>query len=149
MYFYSFKDGELGACQFSDATARRLVLVSLYALHREYTATGWDLTDPESALKELEDHSAFVFIDDRVICLSESKPWFSNEPVVSEEFVTDGIRPEQVKQVIEAVCRLMGVRRYAVGTRAVANGRHAGLSKLYQQEGLTVSTVELTGVVDG
>lgn len=149
MYIYSFVGGELVACVFPEHTARRLILASMYALHKGYSETGWRLKDPEEALAELEGHAAFVFVGDKVICLTESQPWFSDESIVSEEFVTDGIHPVLTIAVIKAVCGLMNIRRFAVGTRAVANERHAGLAKLYQRDGLTVSAIELSGVVHG
>lgn len=143
----SWINGELVECPFSIRAQKQLLLISLYALRESYADTGWDIRSPQEAAEELMDGGLFVFVGSQLMCLSDVRPWFSNEHVITEEFVDPGIPLETVKAVMEYVCRLMGFKRYMVGTRAAANQRHAGLAKKYQQEGLSVSTVELMGVV--
>lgn len=144
----SWINGELVECQFSQATQKRLLLCSLYALRDTYQGSGWALAEPEDAAADLTDGGLFVFVGDKLMCLSDVKPWFATEHIITEEFVDQGIPLETVKAVCEYVCRLLGFKRYTVGTRAAANGRHAGLAKKYQQTGLSVSTVELMGVIN-
>lgn len=148
----SWVNGTLVECEFSERAQRHLLLCSLYALRDTYLATGWQMKTPEEAaeaLTESEDDSFFVFVGDKLVCLSAAQPWFSKEYVLTEEFVDPGVPPETVKAIMLEVCRLVDIDRFEVGTRAVANQRHAGLSRLYQQQGLAVSTVTLMGVVNG
>lgn len=145
----SWENGQLVPCKFSERGQLKLLLCSLYDLRDGYAPTGWKLAEPETAAAELIDDGLFVFVADKIICLSEARPWFSSEHVITEEFVDQGIPLDTVVQVMRAVCALVGCQRFTVGTRAAANQRHAGLAKLYQQHGLAVSTVELMGVQDG
>lgn len=147
MWAYSWTGKELVECEWSPKAQHSLLMASLYALHDKYKGEGWVLETPEEAAKELVQGNLFVFIGHRLICLSQTKPWFSKEHIVVEEFVDEGIQLETVKAVCEFACRTIGLRRYTVGTRAATNQRHAGLARLYQREGLTVSTVELMGVI--
>lgn len=143
----SWVNGELVECRFSERAQRKLLLCSLYHLRDSYKDTGWALAEPEEAAAELSDGALFVFVGDKLMCISDVKPWFAAEHIIAEEFVDPGIPLETVKAVCEYVCKLLGFKRYTVGTRAAANQRHAGLAKKYQQHGLSVSTVELMGVV--
>lgn len=147
MWSVSWDGEKLIECQLLPRTQRSLLLLSLYTLRDRYAGEGWALETPETAAEELTPGNLFVFVDDKLMCLSQSKPWFSAEYVITEEFVDEGILLETVKAVCEAACREIGIRRYTVGTRAAPNQRHAGLASLYQREGLTVSTVELMGVI--
>lgn len=149
MQAVSWKSGQLMACEYSEATQLSLLLCSLYALRDGYASTGWKLVEPEEAAAELMDDNLFVFVGDKLMCLSESRPWFSAENVITEEFVDEGIPLDTVVDVLKAVCERAGCNRFTVGTRAAANQRHAGLAKLYQRQGLSVSTVELVGELHG
>lgn len=147
MWSMSWVGGKLTECQFLPRAQKSLLLASLYALRDRYASEGWALETPENAAQELLDGNIFIFVGDKLMCLSQAKPWFSTEFVLTEEFVDEGISLETVKAVCEYACREIGIKRYTVGTRAAANQRHAGLARLYQREGLTVSTVELMGVI--
>ena len=147
MWSVSWDGEKMIECQLLPRTQRSLLLLSLYTLRDRYAGEGWALETPETAAEELTPGNLFVFVGDKLMCLSQSKPWFSAEYVITEEFVDEGIPLETVKAVCEAACRDIGIRRYTVGTRAAPNQRHAGLASLYQREGLTVSTVELMGVI--
>lgn len=148
MHFFKWQSGKLEQSTFSERAARQLVLCSLYALRDSYAGQGWILAEPSEAFEALEaDDAAIVFVDDKIICLTASRPWFAGETVLSEEFVDPGIPVETVAAVCREVCGLLFIRRFEVGTRAAANSRHAGLAKKYSQAGLTVSTIGLTGTI--
>ena len=147
MWSYSWTGEKLVQCLFTTRAQKSLLLASLYVLRDKYKDEGWDLETPENAAHELEQGNLFVFVGDKLMCLSQVKPWFSKEHIITEEFVDEGIPLATVKAVCEFAGREIGVKRYTVGTRAATNQRHAGLASLYQREGLTVSTVELMGVI--
>lgn len=145
----SWESGQLSACTLSEAVQRKLLLCSMYSLRVEYAPTGWQMVTPEEAADALgnDDDNLFVFVGYNMVCLTQCRPWFSAEDVITEEFVDQDIPLETVVEIMQAVARLAGCRRFSVGTRAAANQRHAGLARLYQRQGLAVSTVELMGVV--
>lgn len=147
MWAVSWINGELVECEWSEETQRRLVRLSLHTLRDRYKSTGWRLAEVEAAYAELVDGNLFVFVGPSVMCLSECRPWFSAERVLTEEFVDDGIPLETVVAVMRAAAQVVDVNRFTVGTRAAANQRHAGLAQHYQRTGLAVSTVELMGVI--
>lgn len=149
MWAVSWKNGEMGECEWSAETQRRLLRLSLLHLKEEYEKTGWRVAEVEDAMEELIPGNLFVFVGANIICLSESRPWFSAERVLTEEFVDPNIGLETVVEICKYAAEVVDVRRFTVGTRAAANQRHAGLAKLYQKQGLSVSTVELVGVVHG
>ena len=70
-------------------------------------------------------------------------PWFSNAPVVAEEFIA-GIDLDTAVDILLAVAKVAQVSRIVVGTRAAPNGKHLGLSRVYQAKGLSITTIELT-----
>lgn len=147
MWSASWKDGKFTECEWSPETQRRLLRLSLWALREAYGKTGWKLATVNEAMEEVIPGSLFVFVGNKIICLSECKPWFSTERVLTEEFVDEGIGIDTTVAVMRAACGVVAVERFTVGTRAAANQRHAGLAKHYQGTGLTVSTVELMGVI--
>ena len=149
MWSVSWKDGQLGECEFDAPTQRALLRASMHALKAEYEKTGWKVASATAAMTELIPGNLFVFVGPNIICLSEGRPWFSAERVLTEEFVDPGIGLETVIEIMKAAADIVDVKRFTVGTRAAANQRHAGLAKLYQKQGLTVSTVELVGVIHG
>jgi len=149
MWSVSWKNGQLGECEFDAQTQRELLRASLYTLKAEYEKTGWKVAKVADAMDDLIPGNLFVFVGPAIICLSEGRPWFSAERVLTEEFVDPGIGLETVIEVMRAAANIVDVNRFTVGTRAAANQRHAGLAKLYQKQGLTVSTVELVGVIHG
>lgn len=150
MWAVSWINGKLEECEWKPHQQRILVLAEMEHLREAYQIqTGWECADAAEALAEFEDSSLFVFIGHKVMVLSETRPWFSKERVLTEEFIGQGIDIETAVAVMQETCRTVDIKRFTVGTRAAANGRHAGLAKLYQREGLTVSTVELMGEIHG
>jgi hypothetical protein len=125
-------------------------MISLYELRdRHALPKGWQPLDPQECLNRLVAADA-LFVHDsqgRIICFVVDSPWFSDDRVVSELWVDDGIALADVVLAAKAACVMGGAGRFVIGTRAAANDRHAGLAKLYSREGLTVSTVELEGKV--
>ena len=149
MWAVSWVNGEFVPCIFTERAQRSLVLLELFKLHEGYKDTGWKLVEPEEALEALTPCNLFVFVGSAPMCISASTPWFSAEMVLAEEFVGAGIDTDTAADILRAACEMQGVRRFVVGTRAAANQRHAGLAKLYQKSGLSVSTIELMGVIHG
>lgn len=148
MWSVSLVGDELLPCTLSPEYQQYRVRNALYALADTYKVTGWDTVTPNEALAALQGN-LFVFVDASVMCISISRPWFSNEEVLVEEFVEQGIGLQRVTQIMRLATSIMGAKRFVVGTRAAVNQRHSGLAKLYEREGLSVSAVELMGVVDG
>jgi hypothetical protein len=149
MWAASWVNGEFVPCIFTERAQRSLVLLELFKLHEGYKATGWKLVEPQEALEALIPCNLFVFVGSIPMCISANKPWFSAELVLAEEFVGGGIDTDTAADILRAACEMQGANRFVVGTRAAANMRHAGLAKLYQKSGLSVSTIELMGVVHG
>lgn len=146
--FFSWENNSLTGCIWTEGTARRLVRIALSSLHDRYKGTGWDLLSPDEALMNLDELGTVVVFDGPLcVAVNIDKPWFSREQIVYEEFVEDGVPLATVVAILEHIARQMEVKRILVGTRAAPNQRHAGLAKLYTQEGMAVSTVELMKVV--
>lgn len=148
MWAVSWIGGELVECHWSPETQRRLIRLSLFDLRQKYEPTGWKLASVAEAYDELIVGNLFVFVGQNVMCLSESKPWFSAERILTEEFVDEGIPLDTVVAIMKKAAAIVDVNRFTVGTRAAANQRHAGLARHYQRTGLAVSTVELMGVIN-
>lgn len=150
MWAVSWINGKMEACEWKDHQQRILIVGELEHLKEEYEKnTGWKCADPLEVFQEIECGSLFVFIGHKVLCLAETRPWFSAENVLTEEFVGQGIDTDTVIAVMREACATVGLKRFVVGTRAPANGRIAGLAKKYQQQGLSISTIELMGEVHG
>lgn len=149
MWSVSWKNGETVECEFSAKAQRSLLLASLYALYQGHAEMGWKLNTPEEVIDELIPGNLFVFVGDKIMCLSETQPWFAAERVLNEEFIDAGISIETIHEVMRYVCGVVDTRRYCVGTRTAANQRHDGLAKLHRQQGLTVTTIELMGEIHG
>lgn len=130
-----------------------LIRAALTDLREVYTnELHWPILPVEDAfqyLNERPEDFVFVFTEDGgVICAGEGTPWFAELPVLSEEFVSRGMPTDTTVAVLRALAQMFEFTRFTVGTRAVANQRHAGLAKHYQQSGMSVSTVELMGVIN-
>ena len=146
----SWVDGELVECQWRPHQQEILIKAELAHLREAYEQTGWECESVDDAyigLTESKGLNLFVFVGSAVLCLCEDRPWFSKERVIYEEFIGQGIGLATVVEIMAYVCEMVGATRYVAGTRAAANQRHAGLAKLYSKEGLTISAIELTGVV--
>lgn len=148
MWSVSLIGDKLLPCTLTPGRQLYLVLSTLERLADNYKVTGWETVTPAEAYKELQGN-LFVFAGTSVMCISISRPWFSKEDVLVEEFVGQGIGLHKVTKIMRLATGVMGAKRFVVGTRAAVNQRHSGLAKLYEREGLTVSAVELMGVVDG
>lgn len=121
-------------------------------MHKIYTdQLKWSILSAEDAYTYITERAnEFVIVlteTGGVVCAGEATPWFSEEAVMSEEFASH-IDTDTTTAIMRALCRAADFPRFVVGTRAVLNQRHAGLAKHYQQSGLTVSTIELMGVMN-
>lgn len=149
MWALSWVDGKLTDCQWKPHQQRILILSELEHLKQGYEdREGWPCTTAEEALTQIERSSIFVFDGHKVLALSAVQPWFSKEEVLTEDFVGQGMDIPTVVAIMREVCKVVCLKRFTVGTRAAANGRHAGLARLYENEGLSVSTLELKGEID-
>lgn len=146
--FFSWDGQAIVPCEWSEPTAQKLLRISLSTLGDRYGKTGWQLLSIEDGIKNLaEDDTSIVFVGALCLAISIGQPWYSAEPVLYEDFVDEGIPLSTVVSVMEYAAKQVAIDRILVGTRAAPNQRHAGLAKLYTQEGMTVSTVELMKVV--
>lgn len=152
MWAVSWKDGKLVECEWSPHQQEILIKGEMAYLKDAYEQTGWLTEDVDTAYANLTESSGmnlFVFVGPAVMCLCEDKAWFSKERVLYEEFIGQGIGLSTVVDIMIEVCKVVDIGRYVAGTRAAANQRHAGLAKCYSMEGLTISAIELMGVIHG
>lgn len=150
MWAVSWVNGELMPCEWKPHQQEILIKSEMERLRDVYVQTGWDVASVDEAYNELIEAGGmnlFVFVGPNVMCLCEDRPWFSRERVLYEEFIGMGIGLATVVEVMREVCKTVDIKRYATGTRAAVNQRHAGLAKLYSKEGLTISAIELMGEV--
>jgi hypothetical protein len=124
---------------------RQRLLHGLQWLKDRYAAQGWAfVAEPEDIVDEVMEGASLLEVGPCIIGFSLVQPWFLTELVLTEEFIMyEGDLPEIVK-ALEEVGRRCGAKRLTVGTRAVAQGKHAALARLYSRQGLSVSTLELT-----
>jgi hypothetical protein len=114
------------------------------ALHDQYAVQGWNgIIAGEDAAEYAVDEIELVTDGSRWLGFNVVRPWFLTEEVVSEEFIV-GFSTAEAVAILKAVAKVAEASRILVGTRAAPDGKHRGLSKLYQNLGLTVSTIELT-----
>ena len=116
----------------------------MQALHDQYAVQGWKGTlDGEGLAEYAVDEFELVTDGNRWLGFSVVIPWFLTEEVVTEEFL-GGFNTAEAVTILKAIAKVADANRILVGTRAVPGGKHRGLSKLYQNLGLTISTIELT-----
>lgn len=110
------------------------------SLHKQ----GWTtvVSRDEAAEMAIEDFE-LVTDGNGWLGFSVATPWFSNAPVVAEEFIA-GIDLDTAVDILIAAAKVAQVSRIVVGTRAAPNGKHLGLSRVYQAKGLSITTIELT-----
>lgn len=129
---------------------RRLMLVDLTILAAQYTGTPWTLKRPEEAQEALLESDAIlvVFPDNALMCVSLGQPWFSSDWVLSEEWLGHGVNTDRAVQALQHIAKALNVKRFEVGTRATPGQRHEAAARLYQRQGLRLSTCVLEGEVD-
>lgn len=126
---------------------RQEVLSVLTVLADQFKETGVPTRCPIEALEIIGPELTFVRLSTGWMAVSTNMPWYSTEHVLCEEFVGPGVTTEQAVEALEAICKATGVRRYEVGTRAAPQQKHEAVARLYQRQGLRLSTVSLEGVV--
>lgn len=126
---------------------RRLVLCDLTILAAQYAGQGWELRRPEEALEgfQTDDYALLVLPGDRLIMVSAGRPWFSPELVFSEEWVGHGVTTAEACDAIRLVAAKFGATKFEVGTRATPGARHDAAARLYQRQGMRLSTHVLVG----
>ena len=126
---------------------RKLMLVDLVILRQQYRDAGWALVRPEEALETfLESDMALVVLPgDRLMMVSAGRPWFSPDIILSEEWLGHGVTVPEAVEVMKAIGRAHGIERFEVGTRATPGQRHEAAARLYQRQGLRLSTCVLEG----
>ena len=116
----------------------------MQALHDQYAVQGWKgILDGEGLAEHAVDEFDLVTDGNRWLGFSVVIPWFLTEKVVTEEFI-GGFNTAEAITILKAIAKVADASRILVGTRAAPGGKHRGLSKLYQNLGLTISTIELT-----
>ena len=116
----------------------------MQTLRDQYAVQGWKGVMSAEGLAEYAVSEVELVTDgSRWLGFSVVRPWFLTEEVVSEEFI-GGFNTAEAVDILKAVANVAGATRILVGTRAAPKGKHRGLSKLYQNLGLAVSTIELT-----
>ena len=116
----------------------------MQALHNQYAVQGWKgIISGEDAAEYAVSEVELVTDGSSWLGFNVVRPWFLTEEVVSEEFIV-GFSTAEAVAILKAVAKAAEATRILVGTRAAPDGKHRGLSKLYQNLGLTVSTIELT-----
>lgn len=113
-------------------------------LKDQYEGQGWKNLCPYTAAVNAVDDFDLVYVDGGLIGFTVGQPWFvSGGDCISEEFVYD-VPVDTVVKVLKDIGTRAGCKRLLLGTRAVPRGKHAALARLYEGQGLAVSTIELT-----
>lgn len=129
---------------------RSLALVDLTILADRYKGTPWTLRRPEDALEQLLESDCILvsLSHQRLMCVSLGQPWFSTDWVLSEEWLGDCVTVPEAIGVLTALGKALNVQRFEVGTRATPGQRHEAAARLYQRQGLRLSTCVLEGEIN-
>lgn len=127
---------------------RQRVISELTRLAEGYKDTGWHVTDPVKAYHRTREDFTFVLLHcGGIMAVSSHVPWFAEEHVLSEEWIGAGVTTEEAADAMRLMCKVMGFTRFEVGTRATPGQKHEAAARLYQRQGLRLSTISLEGVV--
>lgn len=128
---------------------RARIISELTALAEGYKGTGWKVTCPIKAFHRTKDEFTFVLLESGgIMAVSSQVPWFAEQHVLSEEWIGAGVTTQEAIDTLKLMAEVMGFERYEVGTRATPGQRHEASARLYQRQGLRVSTIALEGVVE-
>lgn len=128
---------------------RHRIISELTRLAEVYKGTGWQLAEPVVAFHTTEDEFTFVLLESGgMMAVSANVPWFAQEHVLSEEWLGAGVTTTEAVEAMKAICKQAGIRRFEVGTRAAPDQRHTAAARLYQRDGLRLTTITLEGVMD-
>lgn len=128
---------------------RHRIISELTRLAEGYKDTGWKLADPVEAFHTIKDEFTFVLLESGgIMAVSSNVPWFAQEHVLCEEWLGAGVTTTEAASAMKAICKQAGIRRFEVGTRAVPNQKHSAAARLYQRDGLRLTTITLEGVMN-
>lgn len=128
---------------------RARIISELTALADGYRGTGWKVTCPIKAFHRTREDFAFLLLESGgIMAVSSQVPWFAEQHVLSEEWIGAGVTTQEAIDTLKLMATVMGFERYEVGTRATPGQRHEASARLYQRQGLRVSTIALEGVVE-
>lgn len=125
------------------------IIAELTTLAEQYKGTGWKITDPVKAFQRTKDEFTFIMLESGgIMAVSSQVPWFAEQHVLSEEWIGAGVTTQEAIDTLKLMATVMGFERYEVGTRAAPGQKHEAAARLYQRQGLRLSTISLEGVVE-
>lgn len=128
---------------------RHRIISELTGLAEGYKDTGWKLADPVEAFATIKDEFTFVLLESGgMMAVSTNVPWFAQEHVLCEEWLGAGVTTTEAASAMKAICKQAGISRFEVGTRAVPKQKHSAAARLYQRDGLRLTTITLEGVMN-
>lgn len=128
---------------------RSRIISELTALAEGYKGTGWKITCPIKAFHRTRGEFTFVLLaSGGIMAVSSQVPWFAEQHVLSEEWIGAGVTTQEAIDTLKLMATVMGFERYEVGTRAAPGQKHEAAARLYQRQGLRLSTISLEGVVN-
>lgn len=128
---------------------RSRIISELTGLAEGYKDTGWKVTCPIKAFHRTRGEFTFVLLESGgIMAVSSQVPWFAEQHVLSEEWLGAGVTVSDAADVLYLMCKTMGFSRFEVGTRATPGQKHEAAARLYQRQGLRLSTISLEGVVE-
>ena len=128
---------------------RARIISELTALAEGYKGTGWKITCPIKAFHRIREDFTFILLESGgIMAVSSQVPWFAEEYVLCEEWLGAGVKTWHAAEALRLMCKTMGFTRFEVGTRAAPGQKHEAAARLYQRQGLRLSTISLEGVID-
>lgn len=128
---------------------RSRIISELTGLAEGYKGTGWKVSCPVKAFERTQNEFTYVLLEDGgIMAVSSQVPWFAEEFVLCEEWLGAGVTVHEAAEALRLMCKTMGFTRFEVGTRAAPGQKHEAAARLYQRQGLRLSTISLEGVVN-
>lgn len=127
---------------------RSRIISELTGLAEAYKDTGWKITCPIKAFRRTQGFTFVMLESGGIMAVSSQVPWFAEEHVLCEEWIGAGVTTEEAADALRLMCKVMGFSRFEVGTRATPGQKHEAAARLYQRQGLRLSTISLEGVVE-
>lgn len=113
-------------------------------MRERYAVQGWkDILTAEELAREAINEFILIKVGAGWLGFSVVCPWFLDQHVLVEELMLDVPLPLAV-EVLKTAAKRHGCKRLTVGTRVAPNGKHLGLMKSYQRQGLSIGAIELT-----
>lgn len=146
MNILQYQDGQLTPLQEPPSETRYWTVQAIKQL-KEYFQPAWpELRSDEELADHVLEEFLLVWTGSYLVAVDVVTTWFSEVPVLSEEFIVsfgNHTPYEMVDECLVAVAKQYGCRKVFRGTRSMV-GRHEPLARLIQRQGYTVSTIELT-----